>query len=505
MKKPSLIFFPLILVALLYLPFLHNVFISDDIGGIVESMPRWTWLEAIGWPRVIHLGVTVQYWIYHLFGLIPWPFRLINILFHMGNVVLVCLVVKKLATRRIAFIASVFFAIHPLATEAVTWISGGVYVQYTFFFLLSFYLYLSRGAGIVVPQALSVCCFLLALLVSEKAVTLSVLFPLYEWFFGNFKANWKRLIPYVIISIGFMLFYITRIEVRLINLEAENYQQLTGLHNPLVQIPIAISSYLELFVWPKNLTFYHSSFWYGVLEFGIRIVVTAGFFVLALWSLVRKRSFGFWLWWFVASLAVTLVPMKVAWIVAERYAYCGLIGPCVVVGMAFTIVLSYKKWNTFIFCIGAACTIALCTRTIVRNNDWRTADSFWVATVNVSPNDPHSWNNMGDVYSRRGEHEKSILAFTRAIELKPNYAAAYFNIGQTYIAMKKYKEAIPFFEKALVIDPNLWQAYQNLGFIATAKFEYQKAIEYFNKALRINPADATLLENIRTIRSTIGH
>ncbi len=480
---------PLLLVGIIYLPFLGNAFVSDDIGGIVNGVSRWTLLESIGWPRVIHLGVLLQYWAYHLFGLVPWPFRLTNILFHMGNAVLVFLIVRKLSKSNVAFFASLLFAIHPLAIESVTWISGGVYSHYAFFFLFSFLLYLKKN---FLPSTL---CFLLSLFISEKTVPLVFVFILFEWTYGDIKKNWKRLIPYFLISIGFILFYISRLGVRISDLEQVNYQAISGLYNPFQQIPLAISSYLALFVWPQALTLYHSAFRLTIWELGFRMLVTLGFFVLAVYGVIKKRLFGFWMAWFVIGLGITLLPVKIAWIVAERYAYLSIIGLSVLVGMMFDALLSRKRWNVLVICFGVMIVLALSTRTMIRNNDWRTEDSLWVATARISPYDPHSWNNMGDVYGKRGEYDKSIEAFTRATNIKPNYADAYHNIGKTYVLMKKYDEALPFFEKALSINPRLWQSYQNLAVVSVSKKEYDKAISYIEQAIKINPVDAVLWSN----------
>jgi Tfp pilus assembly protein PilF len=502
MKKHLCILIPLVLVSILYLPFLGNAFVSDDIGGIVNVASRWTWLEAIGWPKVIHLGVLLQYWTYHLFGLIPWPFRLTNILFHMGSVVLVWLLVQKLFKKpTVSFLASVLFAIHPLAIESITWISGGVYAHYAFFFLLSLLLYRDPKAW---KRVVSIGCYLLAVLISEKAISLVVLFLLFEWMYGNIKKNWKCLIPYVLVSICFILFYVSRIGVRVSDLEQASYQAISGFYNPLLQIPIAISSYIELFVWPKNLTLYHASSYATNWELGIRMLVTVGFFGDDLYGVVKKRPFGFWLSWVVCSLGITLLPLKIGWIVAERYAYLALIGLCVVVGMGIDTLLSIKRWYVAGVCLTTVVVLALCTRTIVRNNDWRTEDSLWIATAIVSPDNEHSWNNMGDVYSRHGEYEKSIEAFTRATKINPNYADAYHNIGNTYVHIKKYDEAVPFFEKALSINPNLWQSYQDLAVVAVAQKDYQKAIVYFEKAIAINPNNVVLWTNMAVVYLELG-
>jgi tetratricopeptide (TPR) repeat protein len=218
-------------------------------------------------------------------------------------------------------------------------------------------------------------------------------------------------------------------------------------------------------------------------------VATIGFIGAAVYGIMKKRGFGFWLAWIVCGLAVTLLPVKIAWIVAERYAYMAYIGLCVLAAMLFDTLLSIKRLYVVGICLMIGVVCALCTRTIIRNNDWRTEDSLWVATAIVSPEIEYSWNNMGDVYARHGQYDQSIAAFTRATAINPNYADAYHNIGNTYVQIKKYTEAIPFFEKALSINPNLWQSYQDLGYIAVAQGDIPKAIGYLDKAIMIDPTN----------------
>lgn len=481
------------IIGLLYLPFLGNAFISDDIGGIVELMPQATWMTAIGWPRVIHLGVLLQYWAYHLFGLVPWPYRLTNILFHVVNTFFVWLLVRKRSSSRVAIIASLVFAIHPLAVESITWISGGVYAHYTLFFLFSLYWFDSPK---IWKRIGSISFFILSLLISEKAIPLVFVFLLYDWTFSKKGISWKRIIPYALASVLWLFFYMSRLSYRISDLTEANYQPVTGMYNPFLQVSVAISSYLTLFVYPVALTLYHSMFRFTLVEWIIRICVTGLFLAFMVWGIMKRKPIGFWLSFFVIGLGITLLPVKIGWIVAERYVYLSLIGLCVVVGICFDRLLSIKRWNVLFIILGSILLLLLYTRTLTRNSDWMDADHLWVATVNVSPNDPHSWNNMGDVYARRGEFAKSIDAFTRATVINPNYADAYHNIGNTYIQMDACEQAIPFFEKAIQINPNLWQSYQNLSLCASNKKDYEQAIRFAKQALAIEPNSPILWTNL---------
>src|SRR5512135_2525637 len=86
---------------------------------------------------------------YTVFGLRPWGFHLVNIIFHAGVSVLVFLIARALfaghGARAKAFplplMAAVLFAVHPIHTEPVAWVAGIPDLSYAFFCLLSFYLY----------------------------------------------------------------------------------------------------------------------------------------------------------------------------------------------------------------------------------------------------------------------------------------------------------------------------------------------------------------------------
>lgn len=495
-----------VLIGVLYLPFLGNAFISDDIPGIVESLPKFTWASALVWPRIMEIGWQMQFLLYKLFGMSPWPFRLVNILFHCGSVVLVYAIVRRLTKPTIALAASLLFAVHPIIVESVTWISGGWYVWSGFLFLLSFWLYISfekhRKTGVYI---LSFLAFSLSILISIKSVSLLALFLVYEWVCGTLARNWKRLIPFCIVSIGFAFFLSTLIQGRIATVSATSYQSFSELHNPFLQFPFAVSSYLWLLFWPERLTLYHAAFSMNTVSHMLRTGVTLCYLIVLAVALWKRKQVGLWLSWFLIALAPVLTPLKINWIVAERYAYLATVSWCVVMGMVFDRLLSSKKWKVPVYIIGVVIFLALSTRTIIRNSEWRNGDTLWLATVKRSPEAQNSWNNLGNVYSRHGEYEKSIEAFTQATRINPNYADAYHNIGSSYVQMKKYEEAIPFFEKALYINPNLWQSYQNLGFIAVANKEYPKAIEYFEKALTINPQEVAVWTNAAVLYLETGN
>lgn len=487
-------------VCLLYLPFLHSAFVSDDIQGIVDVAPTWTWVQALGWPRVVHLSGVFQYWIYHLFGLVPWPFRLLNILAHAGSAVLVYAIVQHLVKRpTVAFVSALVFAIHPIAIESVTWISGGVYALYSVCFLLSLYFFIQPKT--VLTQLVSLGAFILSLALSEKAVSLIALFFLYDWFFGAHRIEWKRMILYGVVSLIVIVFYASHLGDRTTSLAASLNQSDTGIRNPFIQIPVAITTYLELFLVPRNLTLYHSELVITWWSFVVRALVTGAAGMLAVYLFLKRKPIGFWMLWFVIALLPTLTPFRIGWIVAERYCYLALVGLSVLFAILFDAVLHRKRLYVPTFIFGLVVLLFFCTQTLSRNAEWVSEDTLWIATARTSPSSPVTWNNMGDVYGRHGDHERAAAMFLRAIAIHPQYADAYHNLASTYVVLNRLDEAVAMYTKALTINPQLWQSHRDLAVIFFNQGDIQRAYEEIKNALTIAPTDPGVQAVLRLISS----
>ena len=160
---------PLIIVATcfaVYFNALFNGFVFDDIQLIKDNdaikdiryIPEifsenlWGLLgKASNYYRP--LAPLIYMLTYHIFGLSPWAFHLVNILFHIGTCIVVYLIIDLLLREPSqrkrndftspAFIAALFFTTHPIHTEAVTWIAGIMDLSCGFFVLFAFYLFIS--------------------------------------------------------------------------------------------------------------------------------------------------------------------------------------------------------------------------------------------------------------------------------------------------------------------------------------------------------------------------
>lgn len=483
--------FLFVLVFASFINSLGNDFVSDD-KGLVLHVPTYTFVSIIN--PFVFLRTGLYFMLYNVFGLNEEIFRIPNIIFHLGSVWLLFLIISKIKNKTVGFMSAAIFAVHPILVEPVVWISGGVYPQYSFFFLLSFVLYIV-GQNKKKYYLLSLLFFSLSLLSSEKAVTLCLVPILYEISFGNIRRRWRETSGYVVLSILYLFFtfIMGRFTEKVVGLlSAEQGAQQT-LYNPLQQIPIAVSSYIELIFWPDGLTLYHSEMIFSTLEFFVKVVIFFGYVGLLGYSYKRNKFLFFWLMFFVISLLPTLTPFGISWIVAERYAYLGSAGIFAVIAFYFYKASLIKKFSLYVYTFFALIIFCLFIRTVIRNTDWKNEDNLWLSAAKTSPSSSQNHNNLGDYYGRHGDINNAIREFKTAIDLKPNYADAHHNLGNAYRDAGDASKAIESYKRALFINPKLWQSYQNIAAIYFFNEKYDLALEYIEKGLSVDPENVQLL------------
>ncbi|MDP2860940.1 MAG: tetratricopeptide repeat protein [bacterium] len=502
-ENKRILLFLAALVFAAYANGLFNDFVSDDISGIAQNKlldsPDFIFSAP---PSFFH--PTLLFIINKIFGKIPLFYRLLNVGFHLGTVYSGYLLVSLLVNKKTAILTACLFAVHPILTESVTWISGGGHIFYSFFVLLSLLLYFlsSQNRKFFI---FSLVAFSLALCASEKAIVLPILIVVMLFSFGRLKAEWPRLVPFFGLAGLYFFSRLGLLSQRMTDLQNVFYQE-PQISNPLFQIPVAISSYLGLIFWPRHLTLYHSEMSFTMGQYFFYLAVLLGFLGFLGWAVFKNRRIAFFGSLFLISLLPTLTPLGISWIVAERYVYLGTFGILVLVAMGIERVREVRavrgvgdvgdvRGRLHYFLFGVLIVI-LTGRTIIRNMDWQNQDTLWLATAKASPSSPQNHNNLGDLYGRRGDLEKSAEEFKKAIELKPNYGDAYHNLANTYQQMGKTDLAIENYEKALLFNPRLWQSRQNLAAIYFSLGDMAKTTKEMEEAVKINPRDVNLLINL---------
>lgn len=496
----AIAFFALLVFAV-YANTFGNGFVSDDIAGFQKN--AYLGRISIVFSGLMHFSLIAffQFFAFHIGGLHPMSFRALNILFHLGSTVIIYLLLSLAVKKRIAFIAAALFAVHPILIESVGWISGLPYSQYGFFFLLSFLFYLFSDSNKKYLY-LSIFSYVLSILSSEKAIVLFLVFALYEITFGSLRYNWKKIIPFFSFSMIVAILFVSRIGSRVSDIASSSYQQVDkGWYDPLVQIPVAIGTYLKLIFWPVKLTLYQTEMIFTRNQYILLLFVFLVYLGIVAWSWFKNKTVFFWLSFFFITLIPTLTPFKISWIVAERYVYLGTLGIIVAVAFVFDKIIEFSE-NGKMFGYFALIVVVsyLSVRTFIRNRDWKSEDTLWFATAKVAPSSQQIHNNLGDVYARNGDFPKAVEEFKKAIEINPNYADAYHNLANTYQQMGQSDLAMENYKKASEINPKLWQSFQNIAAIYFSQGSYDLAEENMKKALELNPQDANLQSALKYIQ-----
>ena len=220
---------PLLVVlaaALPYVPTLDNYFAQDDFGvvGLLASKPasyflRWfavPWMENI-WgytPDEIRPFVAVTYQAAAQWNAgSPVLHHLVNVALHAGNALLVLGIAERVArlSTASALVAAFAFAVLPMQTESVAWVTGRVDSMPAFFYLAAFYLYCRwRAAGRSALYLWSVGACFVALFSKQNTITLPAALVAYDVVLGRrpVRLSWAWLrpyVPFILLTAGYLL------------------------------------------------------------------------------------------------------------------------------------------------------------------------------------------------------------------------------------------------------------------------------------------------------------
>ena len=95
----------------------------------------------------------------------------------------------------------------------------------------------------------------------------------------------------------------------------------------------------------------------------------------------------------------------------------------------------------------------------------------------------------------KGDLDKAIRHYNKAIELKPDFFGAYNDRGIIYTKKGDFDNAIKDLNKAIALNPNLTEAYNNRGIAYNRKGEIDTAIHNYSKAIELSPNNAKAYKN----------
>lgn len=513
------IFIILLLSFMIYSNALRNDFVWDDTSIVVNNK----WIRNISnffkffvskdtvsedatvKPKIYRPFTTFTYAVDYLIwgGISKFGFHFSNVFYHtITSVLFYILCVLVIKEKNISFLSGLFFATHPVHTEAVSWVKGRADVLATMFYLLSFifYIYFIKNKNFK-SYITSLFIFLLGLFSKESAITLPLIVVLYDIYF--FKVDTKRYIPFFVLALIYVL-----IRKSVLGIVAPCGWWAGSIYYTFLTMSKVFVEYFRLLVLPINLSAdYVVPISFSIFEpkviFSILLIIIVLVISLYIKKIYPIISFSI-LFIFITLLPVlNIIPIEV--LLAERFLYLPSVGFCILLGVLIFKFLNHKKILLYIVTFLIVCSYS--GLTFYRNYDWKNAFSLWNKTVKQMPNNFRAHNNLGMEYEKLGDYEKALNHYKTALTLVPNlswiyndtkqmYARVYNNIGNIYFNLGDYQKALDSYSKSIYLDPIYSQPYFNLGLFFRKQGAVDLAIKYYKKAIELNPYSCEYWNNL---------
>jgi tetratricopeptide (TPR) repeat protein len=518
---------------------LLNSFVFDDIGQVLNN--QWirdiryindifisnVWEfqgQATNYYRpIMHIIYMINYYVY---GLNPLGFHLTNIFFHTAVSVLVFLMAVKLFGKfplenpntllNPSFIIGMLFVTHPIHTESVAWVAGLPDISFTFFYILSFYLYICLNNEKVFDFrfVLSLITFFLAVLSKETAITLPIMLVAYDYIYKGYDISYlykyriKHYSFYLFIMLIYFLlrFYalggVAPVKVHV------NANQVLGIFDTF---PLFVK-YLEKLFLPVNLNVLHvyhpvKSFFEikVVSSIVITLLVAISIFFTSRRNKIVLLSFLLICVPLVPALYFPALNIRYYNSFAERYLYLPSVGfVFLLYYMVYFIVNSRKHHPLVVNIIFILLVMAYSVGSINRNATWREEYILWKDSIKKSPESSLAQYNYGIALKSLGKMDEAIEHIQIAIKLQPEIGYYRYSLAEIYIKKGYIDQAILQYQVAIDFQPDDAQAYNNLATVYADYGALNKAIMYFEKAVFYQPYNGDYHYNLGITYSDIG-
>ncbi|MBI5894040.1 MAG: hypothetical protein HZB79_10440 [Deltaproteobacteria bacterium] len=549
---------------ILYAPFIFDdelyIVTNQQIRNISNFLNDFSGTRYIGF-----LSFAINY---YLGGLNTFGYHLLNVIIHILNAILVYVLIqltldilgerqkamgeglKPFAFSLLPFACSLIFLVHPIQTQAVSYIIQRFASLATLFYLLALVLYIKarlkgteakrlRGRFNLFPFSpfylLSLFSAILAMKTKEISFTLPFMIALYEFtFFKNNISRIRRflyLVPYFLtLPIIPLTLFIpvsnTAYGEFIRQLQTEELTNLSKYKYLLTQFNVIVT-YIRLLFLPVNQHFeYDYQISNSIFEPAtfLSFLFLLSIFGFAVYLYIRSRktnnargilaSFG--IFWFFITLSVesSIIPIKD--VIFEHRLYLPSVGFILSIAAFYYYLFGHIGKNKTIrlilvlFIITAALSFSIAA--YKRNIIYKDSVTILYNEVSLAPNRPALHNNLGAAYMERNMPDEAIREFEKTIGLNARLnklgpfglALLYKNLGVAYEskglldnAEKTYKISSEFLEYVSeevkntnflkFIDAEI-QVHTNLGGIYYKKRLLDKAVEEYKEAIKLAPS-----------------
>ena len=513
MKTPRAIFLAGAALVTAALAAYHNTFavplLFDDLPSITDNpsiRQLWPPWHALSPPRgwgftvsgrpVLNFSLALNQ---AISGTDVWSYHAFNLLIHaLAGLTLFGLARRTLARPVLAktfgdlagpaaFAIALLWTLHPLQTEAVTYIIQRAESLMGLFFLLTLYAFV-RSVDSPRPkvwQALSVVACALGMGCKEVMVTAPAVVLLFDRTFvaGNFGETWRRRRWYYAALAATWLPLGWLVASTGGNRGGTFDFTVAGFGGYWLTQFGALTRYLSLAVWPASLAFEYGrikvAHWPEVVPAALFVGGLAG---ATLWALWRRPVAGFLGACFFVILSPTSLVPGTTQIVVEHRMYLPL--AAVIALLAGGLAARFGRRGVaalLLLALGAG------VLTVRRNADYESDLTLWRDTVQKRPGSSWAQGNLATALFNRGAVQEALPHYVEALRLDPDSAQTHYNLGLALEQMGRTEEAGVQYATAVRILPYFAQANARLGALLIKRHRSAEAVAPLTIAAEYRP------------------
>ncbi len=507
-------------VALAYLNTFRAPMVLDDLPNILENptirslWPPWAALfgqpgNATAGRPLINFSLALNW---AVSGPEVWSYHLFNLAVHLLAAMALYAVARRIfltpalhgafgeRAGLLALFSALAWSLHPLQTQAVTYVIQRYESMQGLFFLSSA---LAAMKGWERPgrgwHVLSVAAFFLGVLCKENMAVAPLCILALDAVLV--RGGWRRALS---ASRGLYVGLLAGL-VPWAALLASGHYLATLPPRPFYSLPDwlftqgrVILHYLSLAAWPQTLVFDYGWPVLPAVESLPYALPVAALASASAWGLARRHPAGLAGACFFLLLAPTssLVILMDA---AFEYRIYLPLAPLVLLAAALAY-LGAKRLPRAArpFCLALACALvlALGAGTHLRNRDYSSAVTLWSDTVQKRPDNPRARLNLGTDLAGQGRLEESSAQYREAIRLAPGDWLPYFNLANNLQAQGRIGEAVSLYRRAMALSPGSASVRTNLGAALLRLGEALEAERLLLSAVRLDPRSAVAWANL---------
>jgi len=530
-KKLINIFLLIGIILATYFVIFSNEFVFDDtsfiLGDVLNHKNLNNILKFFSLPtgelyrpiRSIVYSLSYSIWGTNTFG-----YHLNSILFHIVCTILVYLIATLLLKEnKIALFAGLLFAVHPIHTESVTFMTATFDLVGPVFYFLSLYLYVNRynqtlqvvknSGHLNFLYITSVTLFVIAVFSSEMCLTLPFILILVDWYLlqnfniKEFIGRFKYYLPFFIVAsiYVFIRFAVLGITGRA---STEHYLAYSKYWTLLTMTKVFVYYIYLLFIPKLNSQPDYEGFFRLATSFFEPGVIVSTIVLLSLiitaviWYRKSKIVSFSIIWFFLTLLPVSnIIVMKN--IMAERHLYIPSMATCIFIPIALKKIFTNRP-KRFIF-LTILLLVIYGGFTIKRNADWKDAITLWSQALKNFPGSGKAYRGIGCAYAEKKQFDLAISNFKQLQKLDPDDIENLHNLGNAYIEKGEYDSAIEIFKEILKFNQKDTNTFFKIGVLYSKKNNPDIAMKYFNQVLEIDPNNPEIYVQIGYFYFEKGH